>query len=251
MSRARRLGTPGLNRTPNRSPSRSSRRPRPFQKARARRLIRLAVGIPTRKGSKLKRVTPAVRRRARRTLWLRTRTRIWALRKLPGMFGRWHWDRIWTKVPQKPSPEWRIPTVPAPKAVAVPGPKHSVPAPSPITTEAPKMSGNPLAMIEEAFATLAQFQPESASDMERFLGQQHEMWTGISQSYGLLADRAVSEMPFGSGSADSLRDLGAAAGSLAGLAQDVHATFRQEHEAELARIEAPRPNEQLWDTEAQ
>lgn len=113
------------------------------------------------------------------------------------------------------------------------------------------MSNYPHGAISEGFAMLAQFQPESASEMERFLANQHEMWTDIAGAYGLLADRAVSEMPFGSGSADSLRDLGAAAGGLAALAQDVHATFRQEHESELARIEAPRPNEQLWDTEKQ
>lgn len=113
------------------------------------------------------------------------------------------------------------------------------------------MSNNPHQAISEAFAMLASFQPESASDWERFLAQQHEMLSDIATSYGTLADRAVSEMPFGAGSADSLRDLGNGFGGLAGVAQDVHAMFRQEHEAELARIESPRPNEQLWDTGAQ
>jgi hypothetical protein len=113
------------------------------------------------------------------------------------------------------------------------------------------MSADPHGVIAEAFNQLAQFQPGSASEMERYLAMQHELFTNIGMAYTVLADRMSSDMPFGPAVADSTRDLGAAFSSLSGLAQDVHATFRQEHEAELARIEAPRPNEQIWDTNAQ
>lgn len=249
--RARRLGTPGLVKTPNRSPSRSVRRPKVFRRVGARKLMRLAVGLPTRKGSSWKRPTLAQRRKARRTLRLRALTRAWAVRKLPGKVARWHWDRTQAKIPQPPNPAWRQTTIPLPKVTAAPGPKHLVPSTVTPTTEVRSMSSNPHQAITEAFAALAAFQPESASDMERFLSFQHEMLSDIGASYNHLADRMTSEMPFGTEVANSTRDLGAAFSGLSGMAQVVHTTFRIVHEDDLARIEAPRPGEGLWDTSAQ
>ena len=103
-------------------------------------------------------------------------------------------------------------------------------------------------VIAEAFNQLAQFQPEGAMEMERFLAMQHELFTNIGTAYQTLADRMSSDMPFGPAVSDSTRDLGAAFVGMSALAQDVHTTFRQEHETELQRIEAPRTNEQMWDT---
>ena len=112
-------------------------------------------------------------------------------------------------------------------------------------------SMGPHQAVVEAFQQLAQFEPESASDMERFLATHHEMYTEIASSYAALADRMQSEMPYGNATADSMRDLGAAAGALSGVAQEAHAAFRQEHSKDLLRIEQPRPNEQQWDVDKQ
>lgn len=109
----------------------------------------------------------------------------------------------------------------------------------------------PSEIITEAFQQLAMFQPESASDMARFLEVHHEMFAQIGTAYATLADRMVSEMPYGNSTADSMRDLGAAFTGLSGVAQEIHGVFRQEHEAELARIESPRPDERQWDTDQQ
>lgn len=113
------------------------------------------------------------------------------------------------------------------------------------------MSSTPQQMIIEAFAQLAAYQPQSASEMARHLEADHEMWSQIAQSYTTLADRAQSEMPYGPATADGLRDVGAAAGSVGQLAQNLHQVFRSEHEVEIGRIENPRPDEKQWDTGAQ
>lgn len=113
------------------------------------------------------------------------------------------------------------------------------------------MSSAPHETIAEAFQQMAQFTPESASEMARFLEFHHEMFAQIGQAYATLGDRMQNEMPYGSATSDSMRDLGAAFTGLASVASDVHATFRNEHAAELARIEAPRPDERQWDTDKQ
>lgn len=113
------------------------------------------------------------------------------------------------------------------------------------------MSSAPHEVISEAFDQLAQFQPQSASDMARFLEFHHEMFNRIGESYRTLADRMQTEMPYGQHTPDSMRDLAAAFTSLAGIAQDVHGTFRNEHAEAISRIENPRPAENQWDVDKQ
>lgn len=224
----------------------------------ALRLIRDALGLPTRnKAGKL--VRPSAKRmaKARRTLHLRGLARLWAVRKLPGKALNWHWNRIFARVPSTLIPEW-TPTAPQPEPPeptppTTPQPRvkgHLTLLPSPTGKVVPTMSA-PNEVITEAFQQLAMFQPESASDMSRFLEFHHEMFASIGQAYNTLADRMTSEMPYGGSTADSMRDLGAAFTGLASVAQEVHGVFRSEHAPELARIEAPRPDERQWDTNQQ
>lgn len=109
------------------------------------------------------------------------------------------------------------------------------------------MSNNPQQVISEAFAQLAQFTPQSATEMATFLQHHHEMFADISRAYVALADRMQSEMPYGQATPDSMRDLGAAFDGLSSVAEDVHATFRTEHAEKLSNIETPAPGAQQWD----
>ena len=239
-----RTGNPQRMKRRNSVPRRTPSRPRPYKRAPARSLWRLALGLPARKGLRLKRPSVAQRRRARRTLRLRGLAHLWATRKIPGRLNRWHWDRIFAKVPSTIVPQYPQ-TVPEPKAKAQPGKRHTIPP------EAPRMSTQPHEIISEAFAQLAQFTPDSASDMGRFLEHHHEMFADISRAYLTLADRMQSEMPYGQATPDSMRDLGAAFDGLSSVAQQVHATFRTEHAEKLARLEAPNPGEEQWDVRGQ
>lgn len=233
-----RLGDPTRMRNRDRIPRRSASRPRPYKRATARRLVRLALGIPNRKG---RRPTKAVRRRAGRTLRLRALTRLWAARRIPGWLSRWYWDRIWAKIPQPPAPltHHTIPTTPK----AQPGPKHYPTQPQKVV---PAMTA-PHEIVTEAFNQLAQFTPQSATEMATFLQHHHEMFAEISRAYVTLADRMQTEMPYGQATPDSMRDLGAAFDGLSGVAEQVHATFRTEHAEKLANLETPAPGAQQWD----
>lgn len=219
----------------------------------------MALGLPTRNGRRLQAVTAAKRRRARRTLQLRALTRMMALRhfpaflsSLPARFSRWHWDRIWARVPQPPKPEheW-IATAPKPKAVAAPGPRHAVPVTSHAYTGGTPAMVGPNAVIQEAFQQLASFQSQSATEMQNFILTHPDLFREIGQCYNTLADRVVSDMPFGPATSDGFRDLGAAISSIGDIAQNLYATFRIEHEAEIARLENARADERQWDTDKQ
>lgn len=158
-----------------------------------------------------------------------------------------HWDRIFRRIPQPPPKDGYPVTVPEPKAKAQPGPVHVITF-LPQKENSVSSSMGPYQAVTDAFNQLAAFQPESAGEMDRFLAYQHEMFQEISGSYTTLADRMQSEMPYGASSADATRDLGAAFGGLANVAQDVYQAFREEHADELARLENPRPDEGQWDT---
>lgn len=109
------------------------------------------------------------------------------------------------------------------------------------------MSSNPQQMIIEAFAQLAAYHTQSATEMNRHLEADHEMWQQVGQSIVSFADNVQTNMPYGPATCDALRDLGAAVASVAGVAANVHAVFRSEHEVELNRVEQPRADEKQWD----
>lgn len=109
------------------------------------------------------------------------------------------------------------------------------------------MSSSPQQMIIEAFNQLALYTPQNASEMELHLAADHEMWQEIASSLRIWSGRITMEMPYGPATSDSIGDLAAATASIAGLAQNVHAVFRSEHEVELNRIEQPRADEKQWD----
>lgn len=210
-------------------PRRSASRPKPYKRTPARSLWRLAFGLPSRTGrkgkGKIQRPTAAQRRRARRTLRLRTLARVWSLRKLPARFGRWHWDRIWSRIPKPVNPDWLTPTVPdepptPPTSPSGPGLAKVIP----LRKETLSMS-TPSEVVADAFNQLAMFEPETAGDWERFLASQQELWTHAGQAYQTLAERARGGHAFNAQTAEALQDLAAAVASLQDMAEGAHQAF--------------------------
>lgn len=87
------------------------------------------------------------------------------------------------------------------------------------------MSTGPHEIIADAFNQLAQFEPESAGDWERFLASQHELFAGMGQAYQALAERARGGHAFNAQTAEQLQDLAAAVGSLSDMAEGAHQAF--------------------------
>lgn len=221
------------------------------------------------KRTALKRPTKLQARKARRALGLRTAIATGkattAIAKTPHRLaaagGRAWWDGLQNRLPKTPDPLWLTPTVPDPKLKAQPGPKTTarpdgtpdrplipdaiiIPFPHDRREEQIKMSTRDA--INDAMAQIAQFEPQSGMDIVRFLEEQGDNVSAMGEAFTTLADRMASEMPLASPVVDAVRDLGAGLLSLVGIAQDAHGTMLAAHEADLQRIENPRPNEGLW-----
>lgn len=83
----------------------------------------------------------------------------------------------------------------------------------------------PMEVIQDAFNQLAQFEPQTAGDWERFLSSQHELFSNMGQAYNTLAERARNGMAFNAATAESLQDLAAAVASLSDMAEQSHQAF--------------------------
>jgi hypothetical protein len=180
------------------------------------------------------------RRRARRTLRLRGLAYLGGARKIPGML----WDRKLSGLPTAPDPQWLVPTVAEPKLKTPAGPKFPATSPTPEVKRNMSVSES----VTDAFAQIARFEASSASEVERLIIEQPEMFKAIGADYVVLADRMVTEMPFDPSVADAVRELAAAIAAVGQVAEQAHIVMRQVHEADFARTEQPRPNEGMWDT---
>lgn len=280
LRKAGRLGTPLYDQTPNQVPNRASKR----QTARRaiptnRKLIRQALRTPKVNPSRtaIKRPTKDQARKARRALALRAGLALGGLtaagattaaktpHRLALASGRAWWDRVQSRIPQTPDPLWLTPTVPDPKLKAQPGRKNPEPRPDgtpdrPLVPDAIiipfphdrreeqiKMSTRDA--IADAMNQIAMFEPQSGMDIARFMEEQGDNVSAMGEAFTTLADRMSSEMPLAAPVVDAVRDLGAGLLSLVSLAQDAHATMLAAHEADIQRIENPRPNEGLWNPE--
>lgn len=151
-----------------------------------------------------------------------------------------------------------------PKAATKPGNPTPPKTPSPLASVTPitrdlipiKQNGNvvyvssPNDMIREAFQQLAAFHPGSASEVEAWIADLGETLNDVGRSFGVLADQMRDGMPFAAPFADSVREVGVAIAASSGLAQSAHATMRSAHEADFKRYEDPRPDEGMWNPEA-
>lgn len=208
--------------------------------------------------------------RARRTLRLRggvlLRRSVLGAMRAPVSYSRWHWDRIWSRIPQAPLPithytERAGMKTPSGPKTAPPKPSTPSPDPVPLATVTPIVRtmipinqngnviyvSNPNDLIREAFQQMSQFHPGSATEVEQWNADLAETLNDVGRSFGVLADQMRDGMPFAAPYADSVREIGVAIAATAGLAQSAHATMRAAHESDFNRIENPRPDEGMWD----
>jgi len=104
------------------------------------------------------------------------------------------------------------------------------------------------AMCEEIEAAATQYDPEGAMQVLRFFETLPAALVSFSNVFKVLAEKADGELPLDPVVADV---LGAIHGLLMGAAdgaEDIPATFRAVHEADIRRHEEPRPGEDKWDT---
>jgi hypothetical protein len=113
--------------------------------------------------------------------------------------------------------------------------------------ENPAMS-NPTESVTEAYAQLAQYTPESATEIGEFLSRQSDMYSSSADSLRALADRWADEQPLAAPVIEAMQELASSHASLADIAADAYATMRAVHEADFRRLEEPRPGEAAWDT---
>lgn len=266
--RARRLATPKAGRilrgraatVPNRTPRRPTTGTGPASK---RRLIGTAMRVPRRNKLSFRRPTKAQARKAKRTLWLRSRLAgrrmLGRVRRSPGwLFGHrpgWLWPAFLPPI----QPEWSVPNTEEPKlAVPVPdrerGPRRArTPYPQLTgrravpTQKEHTVSSTPLESISEALNQLTSFDPENALEIEQFIAGLGGVFTEFSSNLAGISDRWTSEQPLASEVLDSIHQVASVCAGAADMAGETHTTFEAAHEMELTRLREPRANEQAWD----
>lgn len=94
------------------------------------------------------------------------------------------------------------------------------------------------------------YDPENLMSAGQVFPDLAEFWQGLATSLQTLAGRLEDESPIDNSLAESLREMAATVGGLSDTAQEAHTDFQRIHEADIERIENPRPAEQKADFQA-
>lgn len=107
---------------------------------------------------------------------------------------------------------------------------------------------SPIAAVTDAVNThIGGFHPEHGEELDRFMGDLSGFFDDLGSNLIHLADRLGSDFPVNGAVIEAIRELGANAAAQSGVAGEVYATHRKEHDTEMKRIEEPRPGEEMWD----
>lgn len=90
--------------------------------------------------------------------------------------------------------------------------------------------------------------PDGMLDYRRFLVDEAAGVEEASARAARLADIAETELPVADAFRDVVGEYAAAWGLVAEMGAELVAEFGVSHEVEVGRLEDPRPNEHLWDT---
>lgn len=121
----------------------------------------------------------------------------------------------------------------------------------PPARKAQTQMSDPVDVIVDAFHQLASYHPGSATEVERVLARQPEMFAEIGKAYNDWANSLTDGQPFEQHLGDAVREIGIAVSATGGVAQSAHQTMRTVHAADFARIEEPRNDEGMWNPERQ
>lgn len=91
------------------------------------------------------------------------------------------------------------------------------------------------------------FDPENAVDLGSWLASLPRVEEARATAYSRAADRLADGHPVHPDVIEHLREMASQADGQREYAEEAHHIFTTSHEAELERLENPRPNERLWD----
>jgi hypothetical protein len=236
---------------------RAARRPAGSQPQPRTRGRRVAAGLGA--ALALPFVLPFTARRAYKRRKLRKAAQAPHGRPSPQQAKPSRWKRLRDRLRRKPQPQPAPPPQPAPEPPkpapepeAVPGRARQRPheVKNRITKGRTRniMTAAIDAATEAIDTNIGGWQPENAIDLDHFLQDLPQLFDSMSTAFNTVADTLGDQFPVDPSVPEKLREIGAAIGSLDDTASEAHSVHRSAHEAELRRIEEPRPNEQMWDT---
>lgn len=91
------------------------------------------------------------------------------------------------------------------------------------------------------------YQPEGATDLDLFLQDFPQLFEHLGQAIQTMASTLGEQFPVEPALPEKLREVGASVAGMADEAREAHGVHRNVHEAEINRIENPRPGEEMWD----
>lgn len=106
------------------------------------------------------------------------------------------------------------------------------------------------AVAETAHEQIGSWEPGGGKDVEQALASLPELCEELAQAIGSIGAR-MGDGPFEQAATESFNE---AASRFSGLGDEfahAHQVFRNEHADELRRLEEPRSQEQMWDTDKQ
>jgi hypothetical protein len=141
---------------------------------------------------------------------------------------------------------------PAPPATPAPSP----PVPNPAARPQPAPAGNPEGVpvskfapaqhLEDAFAAMAKYAPADMFEFVAHLGELPKMADNFAKTIRTLAVKTQSDLPAARSVTDLLYAMAQVGAAASRAAEEIQPAARRAHEADLARREAPRPGEKLW-----
>ena len=103
---------------------------------------------------------------------------------------------------------------------------------------------------EGLIAMTQQYQPESMTEYGQALQALPGVLAAVAEAVAAFPASPDRELPVDPAVADAVQEISAALHGISRQAEDIHGVFRAVHETELARLETPRPGEELWDIRA-
>ena len=269
--RARKIATPKVRRNHvDRTPNRTTARPRPYRRPSNRSLLRSAFRLPRRNGWKITRPTKrqgaSARSKLRKRAFVAGRRGARWTAGLPVRGLRWGWlnkPHLVPRIPAPINPEWLIPNTPdvlqrrvERRRTSNPQRRHRNPYPQVArrrasgvnpSPEGVRVMSNPLDQIEEAWSGLASFDPDNATEIRQFLANLGHAFTEGAARLGELAERWGDEQPLAAEVLQAVQQSASALAGAADVADEAHSTFLAAHDVELQRLDNPRAGEAAWD----
>lgn len=104
----------------------------------------------------------------------------------------------------------------------------------------------PAAHVQDALAAMAKYQPADMFEFVGHLGELPKMADDFARMVRTLAVKTQSELPAAQTVTDLLFAMAQVGTAMSRAAGEIQPAARRAHEADLARREAPRPGEKMW-----